>query len=201
MKQIKAIQTRYKGHHFRSRLEARYAVLFDALGFRWDYEPEGYDLDGVYYLPDFHLPDFNCWIEIKGGEPTDSELDKCRSLSSMLYGKSNGSDSALTFDPMVIMDMVEGLNKKDGSAFIKNSVNKKGKVYLFSGLGESGYLTVDDCSIQISVKNVLESFLFFGEEKRKIGIKTSRPFHPRKIFPECVNKARSARFEHGETPL
>ena len=37
---IKAIETQYKGYRFRSRLEARYAVMFDALGFEWQYEPE-----------------------------------------------------------------------------------------------------------------------------------------------------------------
>lgn len=29
---MKAIETRYKGYRFRSRLEARWAVFFDALG-------------------------------------------------------------------------------------------------------------------------------------------------------------------------
>jgi hypothetical protein len=64
--QIKAIETQYKGYRFRSRLEARWAVFFDALGLRWEYETEGFEL-GVYgrYLPDFWLPDQSCWIEIK----------------------------------------------------------------------------------------------------------------------------------------
>lgn len=52
---IKAIETHYKGYKFRSRLEARWAVFFDALGLCWDYESEGYDLGGVYYLPDFKI--------------------------------------------------------------------------------------------------------------------------------------------------
>jgi nucleoside 2-deoxyribosyltransferase len=53
---IKAIQTVYKGYKFRSRLEARWAVFFDALGLEWEYEPEGFDLgDGVWYLPDFRV--------------------------------------------------------------------------------------------------------------------------------------------------
>ncbi len=30
MQSIKAIQTKYRGYHFRSRLEARWAVFFDA---------------------------------------------------------------------------------------------------------------------------------------------------------------------------
>ena len=41
---MKVIQTEYKGYLFRSRLEARWAVFFDACGVDWEYEPEGYDL-------------------------------------------------------------------------------------------------------------------------------------------------------------
>ena len=39
--QIKAIETVYKGYRFRSRLEARWAVFFDALGIHYRYELEG----------------------------------------------------------------------------------------------------------------------------------------------------------------
>ena len=54
---IKPIETKYKGYFFRSRLEARWAVFFDALGIKFEYESEGYDLgDGVWYLPDFYFP-------------------------------------------------------------------------------------------------------------------------------------------------
>lgn len=52
---VKPIQTRYGGHYFRSRLEARYAVLFDHLGIHWEYEPEGYSTPAGPYLPDFLL--------------------------------------------------------------------------------------------------------------------------------------------------
>ena len=65
---LKAIDTRYAGHLFRSRLEARWAVAFDSLGLRWEYEKEGFELpSGARYLPDFWLPDVNggCWIEVK----------------------------------------------------------------------------------------------------------------------------------------
>jgi len=75
---IKAIQTQYKGCNFRSRLEARWAVFFDALGVEWDYEPEGFELpDGTRYLPDFWLPKYRVWIEIKGQEATPEEKAKC----------------------------------------------------------------------------------------------------------------------------
>jgi hypothetical protein len=64
---MKAIDTLYKGVYFRSRTEARWAVFFDALGIRWEYEKEGYDLgDGIYYLPDFWFPDDRMYGEVKG---------------------------------------------------------------------------------------------------------------------------------------
>ncbi len=67
------IQTVYRGYRFRSRLEARWAVFFDALGLAFQYEPEGFDLGGVWYLPDFYLPDIRCWVEVKGQEPSKHE--------------------------------------------------------------------------------------------------------------------------------
>jgi hypothetical protein len=61
--EIRAIETRYRGYRFRSRLEARWAVFFDALGIPWVYEPEGYEYayDGktYRYLPDFYLPNIS----------------------------------------------------------------------------------------------------------------------------------------------
>ena len=54
---MKAIDTIYNGYKFRSRLEARWAVFFDAAGIKYEYEPEGFDLGGgCLYLPDFYLP-------------------------------------------------------------------------------------------------------------------------------------------------
>jgi hypothetical protein len=64
--QITPIQTHYKGYYFRSRLEARWAVYFDVIGLKWLYEHEGYKIStGHYYLPDFFLPDYNIYYEIK----------------------------------------------------------------------------------------------------------------------------------------
>lgn len=63
---MKAIQTTYKGYRFRSRLEARWAVFFDAMRIPWEYEPEGYRLpDGRGYLPDFRLPRMGLLLDIK----------------------------------------------------------------------------------------------------------------------------------------
>lgn len=63
---MKSIETEYKGYKFRSRLEARWAVFFDAAGIKWEYEPEGFVMsDGTKYLPDFYLPEYDWYVEIK----------------------------------------------------------------------------------------------------------------------------------------
>lgn len=70
----RAIETRYKGYRFRSRLEARWAVFFDALGLKWEYEPEGFELPSGRYLPDFRVlypgrdasETHHEWFECKG---------------------------------------------------------------------------------------------------------------------------------------
>jgi hypothetical protein len=78
---IKAIETVYKGYRFRSRLEARWAVFFDALGITWEYEKEGYDLGELgWYLPDFWLPQWGCFAEVKAKQFTEIELRKCEAL-------------------------------------------------------------------------------------------------------------------------
>jgi hypothetical protein len=84
---IKAIETRYKGYRFRSRLEARWAVFFDSLGIEWEYEPEGFELPSGFYLPDFlirsHVEQgpYNTFVEIKGQTPDQRELAMCDELS------------------------------------------------------------------------------------------------------------------------
>ncbi len=78
---IKAIETVHNGYRFRSRLEARWAVFFDTLGIPYEYEKEGIDLDGTWYLPDFWLPRQKSWIEIKGEKPTAEEKEKADLLA------------------------------------------------------------------------------------------------------------------------
>lgn len=74
---IKAIETVYNGYRFRSRTEARWAVFFDALGIEYEYEPEGFDMDGILYLPDFFLNSLDMYVEVKGKKFTDEEDKKC----------------------------------------------------------------------------------------------------------------------------
>ena len=63
---MQAIKTVYKRHKFRSRREARWAVVLDTLGIKWEYEAEGYAFDdGTCYLPDFLCRDLLLWVEVK----------------------------------------------------------------------------------------------------------------------------------------
>lgn len=81
MSDIKPIETLYDGYRFRSRLEARWAVYFKTLGIAYEYEKEGFDLgEAGWYLPDFWLPEFKCWLEVKGQEPTEAEREKAEEL-------------------------------------------------------------------------------------------------------------------------
>ena len=87
MQTIKSIPTKYSGHTFRSRLEAKVAVFFDVLNLSWEYEPEGYDLPiNGWYLPDFLLKKneklkHDIWVECKGKEPTIEEDNKLNELA------------------------------------------------------------------------------------------------------------------------
>jgi hypothetical protein len=83
---IKPIPTTYNGTQFRSRLEARYAKAFDSYSVRWVYEVEGYEYDGVRYLPDFYLPAMNVLLEVKG--PTIPGTEKPANLRKLLESRN-----------------------------------------------------------------------------------------------------------------
>lgn len=85
---MKAIETEYKGYKFRSRLEARWAVFFDAANIQYDYELEGYEIgNGEWYLPDFYLPKFQIFVEIKPKGMTKEQraeaIEKCRKFRTV----------------------------------------------------------------------------------------------------------------------
>ena len=90
--EIKTIQTQYNGYLFRSRLEARWAVFFDELGIKYEYETEGYDLGELgWYLPDFYLPEKRWFVEVKGNLNKDNlGIEKARYLDSYPPGEAIG---------------------------------------------------------------------------------------------------------------
>ena len=61
------IPTPYGGVTFRSGTEAKWGIFFDALDLKWEYETQGFDAGGVWYLPDFMLltPGGIIWAEVK----------------------------------------------------------------------------------------------------------------------------------------
>jgi len=91
---IRAIQTEYAGHWFRSRLEARWAIYLDALGLTWTYEAEGYAMtyngQPVNYLPDFWVKEWKCFMEIKGGILRDEDRLKATALAAMTNKETHG---------------------------------------------------------------------------------------------------------------
>jgi hypothetical protein len=102
-RRIKPIETFYNSYRFRSRLEARWAVFFDALRLRYEYEPEGYDLgpDVGPYLPDFWLPAQSGFrggfVEIKPEEPSYIERRRCEALAEGL-----GRDVYVFYEPIEV---------------------------------------------------------------------------------------------------
>jgi hypothetical protein len=81
--QLRPIETVYRGNRFRSRLEARWAVFFDAVGIEWIYEPDGFMVNGRGYLPDFWLPRFKCFAEVKPDKGTAKQAEPLlRALST-----------------------------------------------------------------------------------------------------------------------
>ena len=63
-------------------------MFFDALGIAWEYEKKEYDLgDAGWYLPDFWLPQFRMWAEVKPEVFNEVETAKVEALA-----KATGHD-------------------------------------------------------------------------------------------------------------
>jgi hypothetical protein len=78
---IQPIQTFFDGYHFRSRTEARFAVMWRALGWPYQFEMQGFALKRGPFLPDFYLDDCAVFFEVKGIMPSDQEVALCASLA------------------------------------------------------------------------------------------------------------------------
>lgn len=181
MEQIKAIETIYNGYRFRSRLEARWAVFFDALGVDYEYEPEGFDLgDGIYYLPDFRVMchgkrgacDEDAWplyIEVKG-VMTEDDARKIKKFAERMPILVVGGIPQWVDEAWLNNDMgcdVHALNYQtiDGDYFgAFPTADKRGRFYLMGA--DSNYMDSE------------------GVERAE----------------SACQSARQARFEHGEMP-
>lgn len=73
---IYAIATTYKGTAFRSRFESEVAMLLDKLDLDWQYEPKSFLLPGGHYMPDFFVPAMSLWVEARGYNGKDWQLEQ-----------------------------------------------------------------------------------------------------------------------------
>ena len=171
--QIKAIETVYKGYRFRSRLEARWAVFFDALGIHYRYELEGLNTQYGKYLPDFWLPHsleefakqgWGFWVEIKSILPNEPEK-----LNRFIAAAYETQTNALLFvgDPWPNEYQV-----------FKLSVTHRDVPCVFRGL----QFRQDGFHIHLSSPDGF----------------TSHPTVFGKSLSAAYTAARQARFEHGE---
>ena len=177
--EIKAIETYYRGHRFRSRLEARWAVFFDHLGIRWVYEPEGLYINGVCYLPDFYLPDSHQFFEVKG-VLTDADEKKVQALISAGYSVTIGYDNGI----FVACNRWEDLDGNvhyelsDAESSVLARCFDCGKFWF---MGEIGAFTCQCCGA------------YDGDHHYVV-------FMDNSTVTSEWDVARKARFEHNETP-
>lgn len=198
---MKPIETHYNGYRFRSRLEARWAVFFDAIGVEWEYEKEGYDLgDAGWYLPDFWLPRCNSigdstWVEVKSEPFTQYELQKCYALSTetdkpclLLSGMPTTNTYTHIFpiaDYVVQNDGVGNL-VKHGAHCVYGHI-----YYIYETFLRTWSMTWQS---MFQDEKITEGGFLVPSGYAIEDWSCERPLR------NAIYAARSARFEHGETP-
>lgn len=205
---IAAIPTRYAGCHFRSRLEARWAVFFDHLGIRWEYEPQGFEgRTGSRYLPDFHMTDLGFYVEVKG---SDAQL---RGDADKIGDCIDWSATPLSNGLLILGDVPRG--DVPGCVAITHSYcyHRKGVEVEQRGFGKGW-----DGTWSLSERGVM-NYWFEGNASDTLpdeATTTAIEWHPQRIrwgartqiavspswMPDLIaayTAARSARFEHGQS--
>jgi hypothetical protein len=168
---MKPIETRFRGHNYRSRLEARWAVFFHTLGIDAVYECEGYDLGPAgYYLPDWWLPQVSMWAEAKPIPLTEDELRKARALIEDSSRDKSGKGILLLVGPPDFKEY-ECIEWSDSA----------------------GILGLTHLNYALTTRYLHTEHRFFCE-----GSPTC-DYWPTDYIA-AVHSARSARFEHGENP-
>ncbi len=183
---IKAINTNYAGHLFRSRLEARWAVYFDELGFSWEYEKEGFDLgEGLFYLPDFYSPKYNLFLEVKSEEFTKLENDKCLRLAKLTNKKVAKLVGLPSLNPVEVI-----------IPYKNNNCIKCGE----SDLSECN---CNDVFIENYAIEIIDAILLLNSPKESYVplyfCTYMDDYSNNPIIHKAIHKAKCARFEHGES--
>lgn len=197
---MKPIETNYGGYRFRSRLEARWAVFFDAMGIEWEYEPQGYLLEnGSTYLPDFYLPYFNVYAEVKGGEwLSDGDASRLKQFALERDWVAKHTRKSREIAVLVLGNIPRRSRQVFLTAAADNWLEcyfgtEGGNLTLFT---EGAIWPLDDIA-----RYCEEWEPGMGRYRINRGVGTS---HWRKAplgIDRAYSKARKARFEHGETPV
>lgn len=197
---IKPIETVYNGYRFRSRLEARWAVFFDKLDIPWQYELEGFDLDSIWYLPDFYLTNLKCWIEIKPDYYTpdfmwDGEENKTPSLFDNLENFSQLVGPIICFGGMPSLSW-------NGLLFCQDSDDSGGGIYQckvgFAWCNKCNHATLSISDAEKKFLSGRRSLVFpdWNSWDTYFCDPEHRDFHSILDIEHAVNSAKQARFEH-----
>ena len=204
MREIKAIETEYKGYRFRSRLEARWAIFFDLCGARWEYEPEPFSVDDdLGYLPDFLVHDVelihggnapyktvDLWVEVKG-KMTEEDADKIWKFCDLDYDRPD-EDLSPVRNPVYVVDgLPDGDDINDITGFCRDHMSCVGEIEPFS------FLTVDGDVSFVAHPGLDTSdlrFALFGDDSGYLCGRDS------KATERAFRIARQVRFDRGQTP-
>jgi hypothetical protein len=208
---LKAIETRYKGCRFRSRLEARWAVFFDTMGWKWTYESEGYERNWNgqrhRWLPDFYLPEFKCLVEIKAdwSNCTKDDLEKIVFLMDWPWVETNSPlpDFVCSFEHIGIL-LLDKIPFFDDDDFRYQTRCQTGLEY-HKGIWTRNIALTDNGLLNLNVGVWREQIdisqgidCCFDQFHKMPRLYQCQYKHPCYQVEEAGLKARYARFEHGE---
>lgn len=203
---IKPIETEYNGYRFRSRLEARWAVFFDAAGIPYQYEPEGYNLKGDYYLPDFYLPWFKCYIEIKPNNISDNDKHIAMTKLEALFELDETCCCMLCIgDPMdQNMELIcNDITDSSGGTSWWKAKWVEGAEWAIKGDDGVYFASSGKHHIDIGLDNSVDRWFYssnWEELHNLMSLYSPELISYRSDLSEYAQKARQARFEHGEKP-
>jgi len=203
---MQAIETEWRGFNFRSRLEARYAVMFEKMGMDWRYEIQGFYLgDDRPYLPDFWLPELELYVEIKGtsiGDETRALLRDFRHPLILFVGLPDPEEERPFKRPGVDGELytfsISEDNEIGGMPFIAEAHLlrcRECEKWVVDVRPKSNKLTTGECRL-----------IDRGNDRQQWGPHCEHGYRARMSrsnskVKEAVETAKSARFGHGEDPL
>ena len=213
-----AIETEYDGYRFRSRLEARWAVFFDCMGIEFDYEPEGFEFDGTRYLPDFYLPEFGVYVEIKpndrsvvsrlgDGNKWERKCERFRDFVGKAILICYGDPAENTFQYLFAWDTTDSsggsfderatFKVRNGKPYIVvRDARRDRDVYVTEGFGQNDRVITAWQWLQ------LDEYKVYGMLRTAALESVDSPFSytANDTLNNAKRAARQARFEHGEKP-